>query len=126
MDIASRPSTPVENPETADAAPAPQAPAVIRREDYRPPDWLVPEIALDFALGLDETRIASKLKVRRNPAGDGSTTFRLNGDGIAALSVKVDGRAANDWRMDGPDLLIELPGEERRGPVLHSPPERSR
>ena len=50
MDIASRPSTPVENPETADAAPAPQAPAVIRREDYRPPDWLVPEIALDFAI----------------------------------------------------------------------------
>ena len=65
MDIASRPSTPIENPETADAAPPPQAPAVIRREDYRPPDWLVPEVELSFTLGLDETRVVSTLKVKR-------------------------------------------------------------
>jgi aminopeptidase N len=108
MDIASRPSAPTENPEIAAAAPPP--PATIRREDYRSPAWLVPEIALDFALGLDETRIVAKLDVRRNPAGDGSRTLRLNGDGIAPRSVTVDGHAANDWRMDGPDLLIELTG----------------
>ena len=113
MDIASRPSTPVENLQTADAAPAPQAPAVIRREDYRPPAWLVPEVALDFALGLDRTRVSSKLSVRRNPdAGSADATMRLNGDGLAAVSVKVDGRTANAWRMDGADLLIELPGDE--------------
>jgi len=112
MDIASRPSAPTENPETAAAVPPPGAPAVIRREDYRPPVWLVSEIALDFALDVDETRITSTLKVRRNPKGDGAQTLRLNGDGIAARSVKVDGRIANDWRMDGSDLLIELPGEE--------------
>lgn len=115
MDIASRPSTPAENPQTADAAPPPHAPAVIRREDYRPPAWLVPEIALDFTLGIDATRIVSTLQVKRNPAnqasGGDNPTLRLNGDGLAALSVEVDGRAANDWRMDGPDLLIELPGD---------------
>ena len=83
MDIASRPSTPVENPETADAAPPPKAPAVIRREDYRPPDWLVPEIALDFALDLDSTRVAATLEVRRNPLGSGTQTLRLEGDGVA-------------------------------------------
>jgi len=109
MDIASRPSAPIENPETADAAPPPQMPAVIRREDYAPPAWLVPEVALDFALGLDETRVVSRLQVRRN--GE-SATLRLNGDGLAPLAVRVDGQAANDWRMDGPDLLIDLPGEE--------------
>ena len=108
MDIASRPSETPENPQTADAAPPPQAPAVIRREDYRPPQWLVPEVALDFALGLDETRVVSKLQVRKN--GD-SRILRLNGDGIAVRSVSVDGRAVNDWRMDGPDLLVDLPGE---------------
>jgi aminopeptidase N len=110
MDIASRPSAPIENPETADAAPPPQAPAIIRREDYRPPEWLVPEIALDFALDLDATRVRATLQVKRNPAGNGTQTLRLNGDGIAAQSVTVDGHAANDWRMDGPDLLIELTG----------------
>ena len=110
MDIASRPSTP-ENFQTADAAQPPQAPATILREAYRPPDWLVPEVSLNFALGLDETRVSSTLRVTRNPQGGGARTLRLNGDGIAALSVKVDGRAANDWRMDGPDLLIELAGD---------------
>jgi aminopeptidase N len=107
MDIATRPSSP-DSPETADAAVPPQAPAVIRREDYQPPAWLVPEVALDFALGLDETHVASKLQVRRNGT---SPTLRLNGDGLAVRGVQVDGQAVNDWRMDGPDLLIDLPGE---------------
>ncbi len=111
MDIASRPSTPIENPETADAAAPPKAPAVIRREDYRAPDWFVPEIALDFALDLDSTRVRATLEVRRNAEGSGDNTLRLNGDGIAARSVLVDGQAANDWRMDGQDLLIELSGD---------------
>ena len=110
MDIASRPSTP-ENLQTADAAQPPQVPATILREAYRPPDWLVPEVSLAFALGLDETRVSSTLNVTRNPQGGHTQTLRLNGDGIAALSVKVDGKAMNDWRMDGSDLLIELSGD---------------
>jgi aminopeptidase N len=110
MDNASTPSTP-ENLQTADAAEPPHAPATILREAYSPPDWLVPVVSLNFALGLDETRVASTLSVQRNPQGSGSHTLQLNGDGIAALSVKVDGAMANDWRMDGADLLIELTGD---------------
>ena len=89
-------------------APPETAPPVIRREDYRPPDWLVTEVDLDFKLGIDETRVVAKLKVRRNGA---SHTLRLNGDGIAAESVLIDGQPNNAWRMDGADLLIDLPGE---------------
>ena len=110
MDIARRPSEPLANPPMADAA-LPLQPPVIHRKDYRTPDWLVPDIALDFALGLDETRVISRLSVKRNAAGSGAGAIRLNGDGIAAREVRVDGRAVNDWRMDGPDLIIELPGE---------------
>ncbi len=97
-----------------DIARTPEAaapPLTIRREDYTPPDWLVPEVALDFALGADETRVRSTLEVRRNAAASGARTLRLNGDGIAALAVTVDGRAINDWRMEGADLLIDLPGD---------------
>jgi aminopeptidase N len=97
-----------------DIAVTPEAaapPVTIRREDYRPPDWLVPEVALDFALGLDETRVSATLKVSRNPAGSGAQTIRLHGDGLAARSVRVDGQAANDWRMEGSDLLIDLSGD---------------
>lgn len=111
MDIASRPSEPVENTQIADAAPPPAAPPVIRREDYLPPAWLIPQVALDFRLGVDATHVTSKLSVTRNPAGNGAATLRLNGDQIAPLAVRVDGREANDWRLDGADLLVELPGD---------------
>lgn len=89
------------------AAPTP-LPATIRREDYRPPEWLVPEIALDFALGIDATTVRARLTVTRNGT---SQTLRLNGDGIAARALLVDGAPRTDWRMDGADLLIDLPGE---------------
>ena len=49
------------------SAEAPQNPThvEIRREDYRPPDWLVPEIALKFTLGIEKTRVQAKLSVER-------------------------------------------------------------
>ena len=55
----------------ADTEIAPEAPlspthVTIRREDYRPPDWLVPEIALRFTLGIEKTRVQAKLNVERN------------------------------------------------------------
>ncbi|MFN5782972.1 MAG: aminopeptidase N [Novosphingobium sp.] len=86
----------------------PAAPPVIRREDYQPPAWLVPEIALDFVLGLDATTVRTRLSVVRSGADQ---ALRLNGDGIAARCVLVDGVPRDDWRMDGPDLVIDLPGE---------------
>ena len=84
------------------------APPVIRREAYRPPEWLVPEITLNFALGIEETRISSTIKVKRNGQ---SQTLRLKGDGIAAEAVLVDGQPNNSWPMEGADLLVDLPGE---------------
>ncbi len=85
-------------------------PPVIRREDYRPPAWLVPEVSLDFALGLDATTVTARLSVARNPAAAAEATIRLNGDGLAARSVRIDGRESNGWRMEGDDLLVDLTG----------------
>jgi aminopeptidase N len=91
-------------------AEAPQSPThvAIRREDYRPADWLVPEIRLDFDLDLDRTRVRATLILERN--GEHSRPLRLDGDGLAALVVKVDGEDA-PHRMDGPQLVIELSGQ---------------
>ena len=86
----------------------PVAPPVIRREDYQPPAWLVPEIILAFNLGIEQTRVSATLKVRQNGT---DRTLRLNGDGIAAEAVLVDDEPSLAWRMDGADLLVELPGE---------------
>ena len=110
-EVAQHPSTPPGNTQTADAA-IPPAPTAIKRKDYKAPAWLVPEIALDFALGLETTRVRSTLTVEKNPAGDGSTTLRLDGDGIAVTSLSLDGRIFNSWAMDGDNLLIDLPGDK--------------
>ncbi|MES2493029.1 MAG: aminopeptidase N [Pseudomonadota bacterium] len=89
------------------------SPPVIRREDYTPPTWLVPEVGLDFTLGLDAATVVSDLLVRRNPAA-AAAPLRLAGDNIAPVAVTVDGRPSNAWRMDGPDLVIDLAGDEHR------------
>src|SRR4051812_4237672 len=97
----------------ADAETVPEAPrspthVAIRREDYRPPDWLVPEIHLDFDLGLEVTRVRATLSVERNGAHD--RPLRLDGDELQLVSVSVDGQPA-EHRMDGPALVIELDGD---------------
>ncbi|MFC3099770.1 aminopeptidase N [Altererythrobacter lauratis] len=111
MDIARTPSTPDGNPEMADAAHEIASPVEVRREDYRPFPWAVPQVALDFTLGLEETQVTARLDVRRNPAAEASPVLRLNGDGITPLWVKVDSAETTGWVMDGPDLLLTLPGE---------------
>jgi aminopeptidase N len=111
MDIARTPSTPDGNPPMADAAPEPTEPLLIRREDYRPFPWLVPEVALDFELGLERTRVRSTLTVQRNAKAPASSTIRLNGDALTPREVRVDGQAVNAWSMDGQDLIIPLTGE---------------
>ena len=112
MDIASTPTNPEGNPELADAAHAPHAPTVILREDYRPFGWLVPTVALDFALGIETTRVRATLELTRNPAAEREAAIRLNGDDLKPLSVMVDGAVVTDWRMDGPDLVVPLAGDK--------------
>ncbi len=96
------------NPDMADAAMNPHEPPVIRREDYKPFPWLVPEIELSFDLGLDATRVVSKLTVARNAKAEPSSTIRLDGDGLELLSVKVDGEVRNDYTLDEGDLILPL------------------
>jgi len=111
MDVARTPSTPDGNPEMADAAPEPKEPLLIRREDYVPFPWLVPEVSLEFELGLDKTRVRSALTVQRNAKSAATPTIRLNGDGLTPLEVVVDGQAINSWSLDGDDLIVPLTAE---------------
>ncbi|MEO7603332.1 MAG: aminopeptidase N [Sphingomicrobium sp.] len=93
--------TPVETP--------PSSPdhGVVRREDYRPPDWLVPEIRLDFDLGADRTIVRATLSVERQ--GDHRRPLRLDGDALELIALKVDG-AAVDARFEGDQLVVDLSG----------------
>src|SRR5437868_910123 len=84
---------------------APPAHAAIHREDYRPPDWLVPEIRLEFDLDADRTIVRATLEVVRN--GDHDRPLRLDGDELKLLSVTANG----EHRTEGPQLVIDLAGE---------------
>ena len=89
-----------------DASSTPAIPVTIHRGDYRPPDWQVPDIALDFALAVDATRVAAALSVVRQ--ADSPVPLVLRGDGLTPAAVRVDGEGWNDWRMDGADLIVDL------------------
>ena len=57
----------------------------IRREDYRPPDWLVPAIHLDFALDPAATRVRARLDVVRG--GDHDRPLKLDGVDFETLAI---------------------------------------
>jgi aminopeptidase N len=92
-----------------DAQNAPAAPAIIRREDYRPPDWLVPEIALDFRLDAERTEVRSRLKVERNGAHE--RPLELNAEGLEILSVQIDG-VETAYTYEADVLTVQLSGAE--------------
>ena len=93
---------------TAAAAPA-HAAHVVYRSDYTPPDWLVPDIALDLDLAAASTRVGAKLTVRRN--GAHNRPLVLDGDGLQPVAVRVDGQVINDWRIDNGKLVIDIAGD---------------
>ncbi len=91
-----------------DAQAAPQLPHAIRLADYAPPDWLVPEVELDFALDPAATTVTSRLQVRRNGAHD--RPLVLDGQQLETLSIKVDGVPVNT-APEGDQLRLAIPGE---------------
>jgi len=99
-------------PEMLDALHAPAAPSAIRREDYRPPEWLVPEIALDFELGAERTIVRTALTVERN--GSHKLPVRLDAQALHLVSVTVDGAPVNYWFEDE---VLKVPVEGDRAVI---------
>ncbi|HEV2567439.1 aminopeptidase N [Sphingomonas sp.] len=81
------------------------APRIIRREDYRPPAWRVPDIALEFELDPARTIVRARLAVER--AGEGP--LLLDHGGQEMLALRIDGAPA-DWRDEDGRIAIDLPG----------------
>ena len=87
-------------------------PPVIRREDYRPPDWWVPEISLEFALDAERTVVRASLTVERN--GDHGLPLRLDAKDLDLRRVTVDGEKVNYWFERD---VLKVPVEGRRAVV---------
>jgi aminopeptidase N len=80
-------------------------PPLVRRADYRPPDWLVPDVALDFDISRERVRVRSRLQVVRN--GAHQAPLRLDGVGLKLVSLKVDGKPASH-RLDKAGLTVRV------------------
>ena len=81
---------------------------VTRLADYRPPDFLVDNVDLSFALNDAATRVTSRLALRRNPAAAPGAPLRLNGEALTLLSIARDGEAlgGNQYQIDNDALVV--------------------
>ena len=78
-------------------------------KDYAPPDYLIEEVELGFALEPKATRVASKLRIRPNPkVATGGRPLVLDGEALTLESVTLDGRAlsAADYVLGDDKLTI--------------------
>src|SRR5579884_1994750 len=91
-------TTTIPDADTAPEAPPSPTHVTVRREDYRPPDWLVPDIRLEFDLDAQRTRVRARLDVKRN--GDHDRPLKLDGSDLKLLSARVDGKDAQS-RTEG-------------------------
>jgi aminopeptidase N len=85
-------------------------PRAIHLKDYRAPDYRISEVALDFDLDPQATRVAARMRVTRmGPAG---APLVLNGEALKLVSVAIDGQklAADQYTVDAELLTIaEVP-----------------
>jgi aminopeptidase N len=79
-------------------------------KDYAPPDFLIEEVELDFALEPKATRVAAKLSLRPNPkVATHRRPLVLDGEGLALQSLALDGKrlAPEDYQLKETSLTIQ-------------------
>ena len=79
-------------------------------KDYRPPAFLIPEVALDIdLLGEDDARVEGRLTVRRNPqATEPHPALTLDLDEVTVESVAIDGQLlpGERWSVGERHLVV--------------------
>jgi aminopeptidase N len=85
-------------------------PPLIRLEDYRPPAYLLDEVALTFTLAPGATRVKARLSFAPNPAraDEGPLDLRLDGRLLKLVSAAIDGAAIpeNALTLDDEALTV--------------------
>jgi len=92
-----------------------EQPQVIRREDYKEPDFIVEKVELVFDLDRDVTNVKSRLFMAANPVrgtGKGDEVF-LHGEDMKLLSVTLNEArlASSDFTVDQEGLRFKAPGQ---------------
>jgi aminopeptidase N len=109
---------------STDAAPRPT-----RLAEYRPPEFLVDTVDLEFDLDPTDTRVAAHIALRRNPEAPADAPLRLDGDELELVSLALDGRplAPGDYRLepDGALVIAQVPDAFALDVVTRIVPERN-
>ena len=85
------------------------APATISLEDYTVPPYLVDEVELAFDLEQNDTRVSSRLKIRKNPhSADSGNLLKLDGSHQQLESVVLDGETLSPSRYSLSDEALEI------------------
>jgi aminopeptidase N len=81
----------------------------VRLSDYRPPDYLIDEIALVFSLEPEATLVAARSHVRRS--GAEVAPLVLNGERLELQSIAIDGEPLGEgqYRIEPGRLIIDAP-----------------
>jgi aminopeptidase N len=86
----------------------------VRLIDYRPADFLIETVDLDFRLHQTATKVFARLALRRNPKGDPAAQLALDGDGLTLLGARLDGRLLDPQEYSAtPDRFVLTATPER-------------
>lgn len=89
---------------------------VFRLEDYRPSDYLIPSISLDFRLSPDSTVVVAELDMERRLGVAKDAPLVFDGDGLTLKRLEINGKApAASAYEASPDSLVisKLPAAGR-------------
>src|SRR6201997_3197159 len=97
-----------------DVSPDIAPPQPVRLADYQPPAFLIDPGDLVFELGGTDTRVKSRLRIRRNPqSSDPKVPLHLDGEELTLLSLALDGEplGANRYQLasEGGLILADVP-----------------
>lgn len=83
-------------------------PTVVRREDYREPDWLAEGLVLHFALDAQDTVVTAVCRYRRRPGAAADAPLRLDGEALETLGVAIDDQVLPQeaWVQDKGQLVL--------------------
>jgi aminopeptidase N len=97
-----------------DILPDMSPPQPVRLADYQPPGFLIDTVDLVVELDTEDTRVKSRLSIRRNPAvAERETALNLDGEALELVSLALDGEplGANRYQLPpgGGLILADVP-----------------
>ena len=89
---------------------------VVKLEDYRPSDYVIPQTGLVFRLSPETTEVSATLTVERRKGAALDSVLELDGDGLEPVAISINGKAPDDCDIETtPDgLRLLRPPRDRR------------